>query len=194
MPVTAPSTSLTLLDCLRQSRRDGGAWERFVRLYTPLLCEWACRQGFRESDIADLTQEVFVKLLTELASYRREADGSFRRWLFTVATNQGHDFRRRKATRGLPQADGLSGVHDGDRAALTDIEETEYTRFVVHRALELVRAEFSEPIWLAFKRHRLEGVPVAEVAAELGIPLSSVYRALSEFLTRLRREIGGFVE
>ena len=65
---TPPSvaTSLTLLDCLCQSHPPGEAWERFVRLYTPLLYEWARRQGFKDADQADLTQEVLIKLLRKL--------------------------------------------------------------------------------------------------------------------------------
>src|SRR5437868_2870673 len=59
---TAMDTSTNLLEQLRHPA-DARAWERFVDLYTPLLYGWACGQGLRDADAADLIQEVFVVLV-----------------------------------------------------------------------------------------------------------------------------------
>src|SRR5437588_288356 len=103
------TTSPTLLDQLRQPYQPE-AWARFVNLYAPLLLGWARRQAFQEADAEDLVQEVLVKLVRALPTYQREAGQSFRGWLFIVTLNQGRDYRRRRATRPLPGAGGLSGV------------------------------------------------------------------------------------
>src|SRR4051812_33511277 len=115
------STSPTLLDRLRQPA-DQAAWERFVRLYTPLLLTVARRQGFQDADAADLVQEVFAKLVRALPTYQRGDGQTFRGWISAVTRNQGRDFRRRKATRDLPNGDGLSGV--GDAFSPDEIEES----------------------------------------------------------------------
>src|SRR5713101_5850023 len=105
------TTSPTLLDRLRQPNQPE-AWARFVGLYTPLLLYWASRQGFQEADAQDLVQEVLVKLVRELPAYERGVAQSFRCSLFRITVNQCRDFRRRKATRALPGAEGLSAVRD----------------------------------------------------------------------------------
>jgi len=65
-----PDTSVTLLDRLRRGG-EPAAWDRFARLYTPLLRAWAVRQGFQDADAADLTQDVLLKLVHELPAYAR---------------------------------------------------------------------------------------------------------------------------
>ena len=69
---------------------------------------------------------MLLKLTTELPHYTRAAGGSFRGWLFRVTANVGHDFRRRKATRPLPSADGLSGANG--LPPLVAFEEAEYRK------------------------------------------------------------------
>lgn len=191
MENSSPSTSLTLLDRIRL-RNQPDAWSRFVRLYTPLLRAWATRQGLRDADADDLTQEVLLKLMDELPKYTREDGQSFLGWLYRVTVNRCIDFRRRVATRAMPAADGLSGV-DAE-SPLSDFEEVEYRRSLVNRGLELIRAEFNERTWAAFQQLMIQGVPAADVARGLGVTENAVYLARHRVLTRLRREIDGFVE
>ena len=191
MENSSPPTSLTLLVQLQQ-RTQPDAWSRFVRLYTPLLRAWAKKQGLRDADADDLTQEVLVKLVDELPRYQREAGQSFRGWLYRVTANRCADFRRRVATRPLPSADGLSAVDT--EPPLSDFEEVEYRRAVVNRGLELIREEFNERTWAVFSRLMIQGVPATEVAREAGVTENAVYLARHRVLTRLRREIDGFVE
>ena len=191
MGTSSPSTSLTLLERLRAPGRSD-AWNRFVQLYTPLLRTWAKRQGLRDADADDLTQEVLVKLMDELPRYARGAGQSFRGWLYRVTANQCRDFRRRVATRALPGPDGLSAVKE--ESPLSEFVEDEYRRTLVNRALELIRPEFAERTWTAFTQLMIENRPAEEIARDLGITENAVYLARHRVLTRLRREIGGFVE
>ncbi len=54
---SSSSTSTSLLG--RVKSRDPDAWERFVKLYSPLVYRWARQVGLQESDASDLAQEVF---------------------------------------------------------------------------------------------------------------------------------------
>jgi len=194
MSANALSTSITLLQRLREPNQPA-AWERFARLYTPILVEWARRQGFHEADAADLIQDLFLKLVRVLPAYAREPGQSFRNWLHRLLVNQGHDFRRRKATRPLPGIAELGGsLEDIEAHSGAEIEEDEYRRLVVRRALELIRPEFGEVTWTAFEHVMLEGRPAGEVAGQLGITTNAVYLTRHRVLTRLRREIDGFLE
>jgi RNA polymerase sigma-70 factor, ECF subfamily len=185
-----PTTSLTLLDRLRRPDQPE-AWDRFVRLYAPLILRWAAHQGFEAADAEDLTQTVLVKLIRRLPTYERHDGQSFRGWLFTVCRNECHDFRTHKATRPLPGADGLETV-----AAPRDSapDEDEYRRHLVHHALELVRTDFSAETWTAFTRFVLDGRSAPEVARELGVTPNAVYLARNRVLTRVREELAGLLD
>ncbi len=185
------TTSPTLLARLREPGQHD-AWERFVRLYTPLLLEWSKRQQFQDADAADLTQEVLVKLIHLLPGYERRPGDSFRGWLCRVTTNQCRDFRRRKATRPLPADQGLS-ADLGERSP-PDFEEVEYRRALVGRGLELIRPDFNDATWAAFEAVMVHGRPVPEVADELGLTSNAVYLARHRVLTRLREELDGFLD
>lgn len=184
------STPPTLLDRLREPA-DQAAWERFVTLYAPVLEHWARRQGLREADVADLVQEVLLKVFRALPTYERRPGTPFRAWLGTIARNQCADFRRRRGTRPLPGSDGLSGADDPRGG---DLEEVEHRRIVVHRTLDAIRPEFEPKTIEIFTRLMVDGKPVREVAAELGLEPAAVYKAKNRVLTRLRRELDGLLD
>ncbi|OWK36409.1 RNA polymerase sigma factor [Fimbriiglobus ruber] len=185
------TTSPTLLDRLRLPNQPE-AWARFVHLYTPLMLTWAQRQGLQEADAADLAQDVLIKLVRLLPTYEKGNGQSFRGWLNRVTANQCRDFRRRRATRALPTADGLSGADD--ESPVAELEEVEYRQAIVRRGLELIRPDFSEKTWKAFTGLMLDGRTAAEVATQLGMTENAVYMARHKVLTRLREEIGGLIE
>lgn len=185
------NTSPTLLARLRQPNQPE-AWSRFLHLYAPLLLYWARRQGFQDADAQDLVQEVLVKLVRELPAYEQGRMQSFRAWLFRVTVNQCRDYRRRKATRTLPGADGLSTVSAHD--ALSELEEMEYRTLLVRRGLETIRPDFHEATWKAFTRVMVEGRSPAEVAAELNLSVNAIFLARHRVLARLRQELDGLLE
>jgi hypothetical protein len=59
------TTSVSLLHRLRTGT-DARGWERFVRLYAPLLLRWARLTGARDADAADLVQDVLALLFHKL--------------------------------------------------------------------------------------------------------------------------------
>ncbi|WP_171470732.1 RNA polymerase sigma factor [Frigoriglobus tundricola] len=185
-------TSLTLLDRLRRPDQPD-AWDRFARLYAPLLLEWARARGLQSADAEDLVQTVLVKLIRRLPTYERRDGQTFRGWLFTVCRNECHNFRTRPATRPVPGTDDpLATVLSP--AAGDDPDEAEYRRALLHRALAVVRADFSPAVWAAFTRCALDGAPADRVAAELGVTANAVYLARNRVLTRVRSELAGLLD
>lgn len=180
----SPSTSLTLLDQLLLPN-PAAAWARFEQLYTRLLRAWARRQGFQDADAADLVQEVFVKLMKELPHYARTANGTFRGWLARVTANAAHDFRRRRATRPLPPADGLSGAD----APAVEFDEAEYRKSLLESGLAVIRGEFEAKTWAAFEQVMVQNRTTEQVMADLGLSKNAVYIAKSRVLARLREVV-----
>src|SRR5437588_12372374 len=97
-------TPATLLQRLRRGG-DAAAWERFVRLFTPILDRWACRLGLPEADADDLVQDVFVTLLRRLPEFDYDPSRSFRAWLWTVLYHAAAAWRQRQARRPVPLDD-----------------------------------------------------------------------------------------
>jgi RNA polymerase sigma-70 factor (ECF subfamily) len=186
-----PTTSLTLLDRLRQPDQTD-AWDRFAKLYAPLLLRWATLQGFQSADAEDLVQITLLKLIRVLPSYQKQDGRPFRSWLFTICRNECRDFRSRRATRSLPSSHGLADVASPNSA--TELGEAEYRRWLVHQVLGLIRSDFTPATWAAFHKFVLEGCPASEVAREVGISVNAVYLARNRVLTRIREELAGLID
>lgn len=183
------STSLSLLDELRTTT-DGECWEKFVRLYTPVLGAWANRLGLSASEVEDLLQDVFALLVRKIGLYQPGERGRFRDWLRVVLTNRFRE-RCRKRTPELASVDPVDPRGDDVAAAFW---EKEYQQMVVARALEFLRDRFEERVWKAFWLTTVDGRSTTEAADELGMSVGAVYVARSRVLTSLRREFDGFLE
>lgn len=163
-----------------------------MALYAPLIFHWGRGQGLSATDSADLVQEVLAILVVKLPEFEYDPTRRFRGWLRTIAVNKARDFQRRDAAR---LAGDDAALHSVSVASDVDLlEETEYRRFLVNRAMELMRAEFRDSTWQACWRHVVEDRPAAEVAQELGMTPNAVYVAKCRVLRRLREELSGLWE
>jgi RNA polymerase sigma-70 factor (ECF subfamily) len=182
------TTSASLLQRLRQVP-DADAWERFVRLYTPLLFYWARRLGLQDQDAADLVQDVLMVLMRKLPEFQYQPGRSFRGWLRTVLMNKWRDRPHPKPAVPLD-----SDVHPQAPADAEALEEREYRLYIIGRALRLMAAEFEPATWQACWETVVLGRPAAEVAGELGLTVNAVYLAKSRVLSRLRQDLEGLLD
>lgn len=185
------TTSLSLLERLQQPG-DQPAWERFVKLYTPLLCHWARKLGLDGDDAADLVQDVCTVLVRQMPAFRYEPSKRFRAWLWTLTANKIRQSRRRHPVVIGVDSQLLDGVVDTDAA--TELDEEEYRQWLTRRALQLMQTDFEPSTWRAFWECVVADRPAADVAAELGLSLDSVYAAKSRVLRRLRQELAGLLD
>ncbi len=186
------TTPPSLLERLRRSP-EREAWERFVEMYTPLFFAWAKRLGVGPHDARDLVQDLFAVLVEKLPRFEYEPGKSFRGWLRTVFLNRWRNWRRGQAR----EAAAVAGVARDQSTALTEppeLEEAEYRRYLVQRALRLMQAEFEPVTWQACWEYVACGRPAQEVAAALGITVNSVYLAKARVLRRLRNELAGLLD
>ncbi len=173
----------------RLSQDPAGAdWERFVRLFTPLLFRWAGRLGFAEHQADDLLQDVFLILLRRLPEFRYDPERSFRAWLWTVFRHAALSILQRRQPRPVDEQ-ALAMLASPDESE--QIDEAEYRRYLVERALMIVRADFPESTWRVFQLLVVEDRPGVEVAQTLGITPNAVYLARSRVMARLREELAG---
>jgi RNA polymerase sigma-70 factor, ECF subfamily len=189
------TTPVSLLERLRlpaEPKVTEASWARFVELYTPLLFAWACHLNMSEDDAADLVQDVFVVLVRKLPEFAYDRQRSFRGWLRTLLVNQWRDRWRRLASPApSPLAEDVA-------AAVADpaqeVEEADFRRYLVGRALQLMQSDFEPATWKACWETAVQGRPAAQVGAELGLSVPAVYAATSRVLRRLRQELRGFMD
>jgi RNA polymerase sigma-70 factor, ECF subfamily len=191
MSLVMHTTPASLLERLRQPAAQAD-WERFVKLYTPLLFYWLRRQGVRPPDDADLVQEVFTVLIQKLPEFAYNRDRSFRGWLRTLTLNKWREKGRRRAV-GVPV--GAAALIEATVAEPADVvEEVEYRNHLVRRALQLMETDFQPRTWKACWEHVVSGKSAAVVAAELGMSEGAVYVAKCRVLSRLRQELQGLLD
>jgi RNA polymerase sigma-70 factor (ECF subfamily) len=193
-----PATSASLLDRLH-ANTDPDAWQRLLDVYEPLIRGWLRRLNVRDSEADDLVQEVLAVVVRRFPDFQHNKRvGAFRAWLRTITVNVTRDFW--KSSRIRPTAPGGSdfgGYLDqlaDPHSALSREWEREHDLHVTRRLLEMIRPQFTDSTWQAFRRVALDGASPDAVAAELGLTVNAVFIAKSRILARLREEAEGLVE
>ena len=190
MTTSSPNTSASLLG--RVQSADADAWGALVTLYTPLLHTWLTSAGLQPADRDDLTQRVLEVLVRQLPDFQHNGrTGAFRAWLRGITTNLLREFWRHRAT---VATDSVLAQLSDPGGRLSVLWDEQHDRHVLHALLELVRPEFSEATWTAFRRVAVDQVPPRQVAAELGISVNSVFVAKARVLARLRQRAEGLVD
>lgn len=167
--------------------RSDGVWEFFgvavaertidawAREHRPALYAFALKLCGRPDEANDLVQDTFERAL------RAEAPPqSARAWLFSVLHHLFID-RYRKRVRGPQHAN----IDDVDVAARDPEPPPAWTALSVEEvraALDRLDVEFRE----AYRLHALDGLGYAEIAARLGVPVSTVGTRIMRARRKLR--------
>jgi RNA polymerase sigma-70 factor, ECF subfamily len=159
------------------SQNDPERWREFDNIYTPILFAYLRKQGLKDSDVKDVIQDVFVKLLRKIQTYD-SARCRFRTWLFKVAQHTLIDHARRRATHKKAMEGWAVQML---KAGPSDSVKMERQWNMIHRekilayALKVVRARVSSKAWACFDQRLLGNRPAALIAAELKIERNAVY-------------------
>jgi RNA polymerase sigma-70 factor (ECF subfamily) len=189
-------TPRSLLEQLRRQPSASG-WKRLVDLYTPLIERWLRHYDVPTSDVDDLVQEVMAALVRDLPAFQHnQQPGAFRCWLRRIVVHRVRNFWRGRQKNALTAGNSHEFLetledpaNDPDRRW-----EREHDEFLVRRALELMRPEFTSSTWQAFQRQVLEGVKPSTVAAELGLSVNAAVLAKFRVMRRLRRLLDGLID
>jgi RNA polymerase sigma-70 factor, ECF subfamily len=155
------------------------SWRAFVVRYRPRILRW-CRR-LQADDAEEVASRVLHKLVVGLARgmYRRHDSGTFRGWLRRVVGNEIIDFVRQHRSS-QPADDILQSWPDP--ASIDELagELDEQFQADCERAEQVcvrVRGRVQPQTWEVFARTYLQGQEVCDVARELGLTLSGVYKA-----------------
>jgi RNA polymerase sigma factor (sigma-70 family) len=80
---------------------DRAALEALVARHAPWIFNVAARMVWRRDDAADVTQEVLVKLVTRLSTFRGES--AFRTWLYRIVVNHVITLKKKQPLEASPR-------------------------------------------------------------------------------------------
>jgi RNA polymerase sigma-70 factor (ECF subfamily) len=181
---------------------DALAWEQLARTQHRKIYGICYRFTGSQSDAEDLTQEAFLKIYRNLASFD-PAKGGFTTWITTLTRNLLVDnYRRSRLERASDSLDeSFDGVEDGATKAerLADGGKTQEQhvaglelRAQIQEALKQVSPDLRKAVIL----RDLEDMDYKEIAEILGVPQGTVKSRISRGrseLARLLKRIEGQV-
>jgi RNA polymerase sigma factor (sigma-70 family) len=179
-PLPAEASDETLLALLRGG--DVAAGEQLVaRYYTPLMRYLQRTAGPRAAE--DLHQQTWLSILTHIDRFVITAKGgSFRGWLFRIATNKTKDHwrsmsREKSAKEGVKQILDIETPWSGHAADRTEQNET------LRRALEQLPHSQREVLVLRY----YSNLKFVDIAAILGCPVNTALTRAHKGLLKLRQ-------
>lgn len=187
------TTSESLLLRLRKAE-DQQAWNRFVRLYTPLLFYWARKTGLQAQDASDLVQEILTIVFRKIPDFKYDPNKSFRSWLRTVTLNKHREFCRKKSVSKLAATGSIVDHLPDQKFSPASTWDLSYHRSLFTTAMNDLEREFRPKTWAAVKLFVLEDRTAAEIAAETGVSVWTIYAAKSRLFARLREELNGLLD
>jgi RNA polymerase sigma-70 factor (ECF subfamily) len=128
------------------------------------------RLGVRQADLEDVSHDVFLTVYRKLDVY--DPARPVRPWLFAFAYRAASDYRRlarhrEEPTDDVPEREAVAARGD-------EMLEKKEESALVHAALS--RIDFDRRAVLV--AHEIDGTPMKDVAASLGIPLNTAYSRL----------------
>lgn len=180
--ITHPSLLLRL-----KNGDDNAAWAEFVQVYGPMVFGYCRLRKLQESDAADVSQEVLVRLAKSMGDFEYKPElGRFRDWLGKVIHRELLRFWSKRNQRSRVQNGETTYEEAIDTGAIW-IEH--FHSEILRKSLANIEREFAPETWNAFKQSWLENSPVGDVASQLNIEIENVYVAKSRVLKRLRSEV-----
>lgn len=159
----------------RVQRGEQRAFDVLVKKYQHRIMSLVSRYVKHSGDVADVTQETFIKAYRALPNFR--GDSAFYTWLYRIAVNTAKNYlvaRGRKPPSSdidaqdaefLDQGHGLKDIATPERLLLTEELNT-----VLMAAIDNLPDELKQAITL----RELDGLGYEEIAITMGCPIGTV--------------------
>lgn len=179
---------------------DGQAFEALVRKHYHNIYAY-CYRRIGDTDMAaDLTQEVFLKLVASI--YRYRPSGKFTNYLFTIAVNTCSDYLKKRRlytesydevtaeSRSLTAGETGGAKGRAHRMAWVDSTEAEVllteAKGVLYERLQELPDIQKETLIL----HYFHGLKLKDIGEITGVSVSTVKSRIYQGLAKLRKQYG----
>lgn len=167
------------------------AWSELWRVYGDYVRYRLRTAGVRESDLEDVTQDVFLKVSTSLAGFEPKREvGSFRAWLKLVVRQRAADHFKKTGRTPGGVATASSGVFADVASEDPDEDDVTEVAALYDRAVRLAEEKFGPEAFEVFRLTVIEGLTSAEAGARLGKNAPAVRMVKKRTLAWLRDVLG----
>lgn len=178
-----PVDSMTELSIQRLIAGDGLEFDRFVEQYQPRIARLVSRLLGWSQDTNDVVQDVIVDALKGFKAFRQES--SVDTWLTRVTINACRRHQRRLVLRRMGLRILTARNEHDKNAAKSDSGFDDETLASVRSAVQELPTREREVIVLRY----LEQIPIAQIAALLGISKNNTEVRLHRGRERLRQQL-----
>ncbi|MEZ4437832.1 MAG: RNA polymerase sigma factor [Polyangiaceae bacterium] len=171
---------------------DRDAFGSLVRRHKTPIFNFILRQVRAKTTAEDLTQDVFVRVVQNAASFKHEA--RFTTWVYSIARNLCIDHLRKMSLRRHPSLDQASGKDQegptlgeriADRHPSAAADRTAMNADIAERIVRAVEALPPEQREVFLLRQTAK-VPFKEIAKMTGVPENTVKSRMRYALERLQ--------
>lgn len=164
---------------VREAATEEAAFEALYNHYFPQIYGYILKRIGRVEVAEDIVSEVFLKVFTKLQAYR-ETEGTFRSWLYTVATNTLIDYCRKSSVKLELTVEEMPETIDDDQDQVRYMRKLE-DQVMIRTVLDQLPEKYQKVLHLKFFGE-LSNIEIAESlsisANHVGVLL---YRALEKF-------------
>ncbi|MFH0914551.1 MAG: sigma-70 family RNA polymerase sigma factor [Chloroflexota bacterium] len=163
---------------------EGEAFTQLYETYFDRIYRYVTVKVGDRVEAEDLTQEVFIKALRSLGSFRWKGV-SFSAWLFRLAHNHLVDYWRKKGKRIMVSLEDAPPIADNSNPQLAAEQNLEIEQVVL--AAEGLTPAQKEVISLRFAAD----LPIAEVARIMGKSEGAIKALQHSAIVSLRKKLAG---
>lgn len=176
---------------------DRRAFETLVRRHQARLYQFVYRQMQHQAVAEEIVQETFVRVVSNLREFKREA--RFSTWLFTIARNLCFDELRKRKHRRHPSLDQEHPNSEGEGRSLgertadpnRDIER-EATQGELRDKMSWAIGQLPDEQREVFLLREVSGLAFKEIADATGVPENTVKSRMRYALERLQAALGEY--
>lgn len=159
---------------------DKDAFERLVRKHYSNIYAYCYRRVWDENTAADLTQDIFLKLVSTI--YRYRFSGKFSNFIFTIAVNTCNDYFRKHSQEQICE---IQEIPDNTKSMVDVVIENEDNVLLCQRLNDL--PEMQRQALILYYYHGLKAKDIAKIT---GVPLSTTKSRIKQGLDKLRKLYG----
>jgi RNA polymerase sigma factor (sigma-70 family) len=174
---------------------DQAAYEKLMQKYENVVSVLIRKIVYRNEEIEDLRQEVFIKAFNALSSFKREY--AFSTWLFRIATNHAIDFLRKKqlATQSMQETiETQSGEITHQYASPEATPEAKLIQKEATSHIALAIENLPEKYKRCIIMRHKEDKSYEEIAEVLDLPLGTVKARIFRAREMLNKELKDILE
>jgi len=184
-------TWLTTTSILNDLRGDPQhvAWRLLLERFRGPAVRFAVSMGHSAVDAEDVIQDAFAAFTAAYRAGRYDREkGRLSVWLFGFVHRAAlHARSQRERPRAVGGPSYFERLADRGENGVTETTlEPAWEGFLLQECLERARRELTAQTFAAFELTAIRGVPAAEAARRLGVPITVIYNAKHRVASRVR--------